>query len=209
MGTSGEVPSRSADQCGCGGLAETLGDTWRHLAPRGRTAKNAEVFGRLIFLLAIPVTLLILNDAWAFFAEDALYSTKAFAQHWYGLMVDFWLASIIGVALYPYLGNRVWCRFFCPLRAYMEEIARRFSRIAIVADEKCIGCGECTRHCQMGIPVQGFAQKQVTLDNTNSACIQCGICIEVCPLDVLSISEKGREVELNLPTMMPPMASWE
>jgi NosR/NirI family nitrous oxide reductase transcriptional regulator len=195
--------------CGCGGLAETLGDTWRHLAPRGRTAKNAEVFGRLIFLLAIPVTLLILNDAWAFFAKDALYSTKVFAQHWYGLMVDFWLASIVGVALYPYLGNRVWCRFFCPLRAYMEEIARRISRIAIVADDKCIGCGECTRYCQMGIPVQDFAQKQVTLDNTNSACIQCGICIEVCPLEVLSISDKGREVVLNLPKLMPPMASWE
>jgi ferredoxin len=61
----------------------------------------------------------------------------------------------------------------------------------------------------MGIPVQDFAQKQVTLDNTNSACIQCGICIEVCPLEVLSISDKGREVVLNLPKLMPPMASWE
>ena len=195
--------------CGCGGLAETLGDSWRHLAPRGRTAKNAEVFGRIIFLLAIPVTLLILNDAWEFFAKDALYSTKAFAQHWYGLMVDFWLASIVGVALYPYLGNRVWCRFFCPLRAYMEEIARRISRLAIVADNKCISCGECTRFCQMGIPVQTFAQKQVTLDNTNSACIQCGICIEVCPLEVLSIGAKGTEVEVNIPRMMPPRAIWE
>jgi len=91
----------------------------------------------------------------------------------------------------------------------MEELARRFSRIAIVADEKCISCGECTRHCQMGIPVQTFAQKQVTLDNTNSACIQCGICIEVCPLEVLSIGENGAQVELKYPGMMPPMASWE
>ena len=69
--------------------------------------------GRIIFLLAIPVTLLILNDAWSFFATEAFANTTAFAQHWYGLMVDFWLASVIGVALYPYLGNRAWCRFFC------------------------------------------------------------------------------------------------
>jgi ferredoxin-type protein NapH len=195
--------------CGCGGLAETLGDFWRHLAPRGRTAKEAEVFGRIVFVLAIPVTLLILNDAWAFFASDALYSTTAFAQHWYSLMVDFWLASIVGVALYPYLGNRVWCRFFCPLRAYMEEIARRFSRIAIKSNDRCISCGECTLHCQMGIPVEAFAQRQVDLCNTNSACIQCGICIEVCPMDVLSVGQTGEAVRLMGPSLSPPRVPWE
>ena len=195
--------------CGCGGLAETLGDFWRHLAPRGRHAKDAEVFGRIIFLLAIPVTLLILNDAWAFFASDALYNTKAFAQHWYGLMVDFWLASVIGVALYPYLGNRVWCRFFCPLRAYMEAIARRFSRLVIQSDDRCISCGECTLHCQMGIQVERFAQRQIDLSNINSSCIQCGICIEVCPMDVLSVGTAGQTVELGGGILGIPRAPWE
>lgn len=179
--------------CGCGGLAETLGDLWRHLAPRGKTAYQAEWFGRAILILAIPVTLLILNDAWKFFASDALYNTKAFAQHWYGLMVDFWLASVIGVALYPYLGNRVWCRFFCPLRAYMEILSRKFSRIAIHANKKCIGCGECTRFCQMGIDVQSFAQRATSFDNGNSSCIHCGICVQVCPMDVLSLGEREKK----------------
>jgi len=195
--------------CGCGGLAETLGDLWRHLAPRGRNAKDAEVFGRLIFLLAIPVTLLILNDAWAFFASDALYSTTAFAQQWYGLMVDFWLASVIGVALYPYLGNRVWCRFFCPLRAYMEAIARRFSRISITSNDRCISCGECTLHCQMGIQVERFAQRQLDLSNTNSACIQCGICVDVCPMDVLAVGTAGESVSIDGSVLSIPRAPWE
>ena len=195
--------------CGCGGLAETLGDLWRDLAPRGRSAKDAEVFGRIIFLLAIPVTLLVLNDAWAFFAKDALYSTKAFAQHWYGLMVDFWLASIIGVALYPYLGNRVWCRFFCPLRAYMEAIAARFSRLSIKSDDRCISCGECTRYCQMGIAVETFAQKQIDLNNTNSSCIQCGICVEVCPMDVLTVGQAGQAVSVSPSALSVPRATWE
>ena len=182
--------------CGCGGLAETLGDFWRHLAPRGRSAQRAEVFGRVIFFLAIPVTLLILNDAWQFFAAGALSDARIFAEKWYTLMVDFWLASVVGVALYPYLGNRVWCRFFCPLRAYMELLSRRFGRVAIDADHKCIGCGECTRYCQMGIDVQHFAQRQQSFHNGNSACIQCGICIQVCPMDVLSVGERGQPVRL-------------
>ena len=190
--------------CGCGGLAETLGDQWRHLAPRGSTSYKAEWFGKIILFLAIPVTLMILNDAWGFIQSDALTNTQTFATHWYSLMVDFWLASVLGVAFYPYLGNRVWCRFFCPLRAYMELLSKWFSRIAIDANDKCIGCGECTRYCQMGIQVQQFAQKQEQFHNRNSACIQCGICIEVCPMEVLSIGKRGvmlnkKVVDLHLP----------
>ncbi len=175
--------------CGCGGLAETLGDRWRHLAPRGKTAVQGEWFGVLILAAAIPVTLLILNDAWGFFAAGALHDTKAFAEHWYGLMVDFWLASVVGVAFYPYLGNRLWCRYFCPLRAYMEVLSRWFSKVQIESNDKCIGCGECTRYCQMGIDVQRFAQLQDDMHNANSACIQCGICVEVCPMDVLELTQ--------------------
>ncbi|MCB9761639.1 MAG: NAD(P)-binding domain-containing protein [Alphaproteobacteria bacterium] len=182
--------------CGCGGLAETLGDLWRHLAPRGATSYKAEWAGRVIFFLAIPVTGLILMDAWGFIAGGALYDTKAFAQSWYGLVVDFWLASVVGVAMYPYLGNRVWCRFFCPLRAYMEMLSKRISKIAIVSNSKCIGCGECTRFCQMGIDVQGFAQREQDFHNGNSACIQCGICIQVCPMEVLSIGARGEAVRV-------------
>jgi polyferredoxin len=175
--------------CGCGGLAETLGDRWRHLAPRGKTSKQLEKFGLVILACAAVTTLLILCvDVWRFATSNAWVNAKIFAQQWYGLMVDFWFASVVGVAFYPYLGNRVWCRFICPLRAYMELLARWFTRIKISANEKCIGCGECTRYCQMGIPVQKFAQMREELSNHNSACIQCGICVEVCPMDVLSVA---------------------
>lgn len=196
--------------CGCGGLAETLGDFWRHLAPRGRTAKQAEWAGRIIYLLAIPTTLLILSDAWGFLSSGALLNARSFAEQWYTLMVDFALASVIGVALYPYFGNRVWCRFFCPLRAYMEVISARISKVTIRANDKCIGCNECTRYCQMGIDVQRFAQTGTLLHNGNSSCIQCGICIQVCPMEVLSI-DANRPVGLDLQggLLEPPKASWE
>jgi thioredoxin reductase/polyferredoxin len=181
--------------CGCGGLAETLGDRWRHLAPRGKTSKKVERFGLFILACAAVTTLLILSvDVWRFATSSAWIDAKVFAQQWYGLMVDFWFASVVGVAFYPYLGNRVWCRFICPLRAYMELLSKWFTRIKITSNEKCIGCGECTRYCQMGIPVQKFAQMREDLSNHNSACIQCGICVEVCPMDVLDVVRAGSSV---------------
>lgn len=123
-------------------------------------------------------------------AASSLSRATDFARGWYALMVDFGLASLVGVAFYPWLGNRVWCRFFCPLRAYMEGLSRVFGRLAIAANDKCISCGECTKACQMGIDVQGFAEQGQHLDNTNSACIQCGMCVQACPMSVLSLVDK-------------------
>jgi ferredoxin-type protein NapH len=178
--------------CGCGGLAETLGDFWRHLAPRGSTAKKAEWFSTFILVCAFLTTLLVLNDLWQVVQSSFLSNARVFAKQWYDLIVDFWMACVIGVAAYPYLGNRFWCRYMCPLRAYMQHIAKFWSKIKITSDSKCIGCGQCTRYCQMGINVQKFAQSRTDMANFNSACIQCGICIEVCPMDVLKLeSSKG------------------
>jgi polyferredoxin len=183
---------------GCGGLAETLGDRWRHLAPRGKTALGAEKLGWVILGAAGLTTAVILGvDVWHFLDYAVWGDAKNFAQHWYSIMVDFWFACVVGVAFYPYLGNRVWCRFLCPLRAYMELLAKRFGRLKISANEKCIGCGECTRYCQMGIPVQQFAQMREDLANHNSACIQCGICVEVCPMKVLSVVRSPASTRLE------------
>ena len=195
--------------CGCGGLAETLGDAFRSYTPKGLSAKNIEKLGRGIWVLAILVTGLILNDAWQFISTPAIFQAKLFAEKWYTLMVDFWLASVIGVALYPYFGNRIWCRFACPLRAYMETIAKYTTKLSIESKDTCIGCYECTRQCQMGIPVHEFALRQHSLTNQNAACIQCGICIEVCPLDVLTIGNAGEPVKISFKTVLsPPIEPW-
>lgn len=196
--------------CGCGGLAETVGDIFRSYAPKGNTAKKIEQFGRWVWVLGILVTALILNDAWQLISIGALTQTKVFAERWYSLMVDFWLASVLGVALYPYLGNRVWCRFACPLRAYMETVAKYTTKLSIESKDTCIGCFECTRQCQMGINVHEFALRQESLTNQNSACIQCGICIEVCPLDVLQTGKAGQPIQFSPSNILEvPKARWE
>jgi Pyruvate/2-oxoacid:ferredoxin oxidoreductase delta subunit len=62
------------------------------------------------------------------------------------------------------------------------------SRFRIHSNDKCIACYECSRNCLVGIDVMSHALKQEALDNGNESCIGCGICVTVCPMDVLSFN---------------------
>lgn len=74
----------------------------------------------------------------------------------------------------------------------MMQISSKFytktglSKFHIFSNDKCIACNECSRNCQVGIDVMAYALKQEVLDNKTSSCIGCGICVTVCPMDVLS-----------------------
>ena len=72
-------------------------------------------------------------------------------------------------------------------------------RLRITANDKCISCGECSRYCQVGIDVMRFANYATSFGNKETACIQCGICITVCPMDVLKFERKGP----SLPVIQP------
>ena len=185
--------------CGCGGLAETFGDRWRHLAPKGKRSVRLEVMGLYVLIAAFLVTLLMLaRDGFRLGAlvlggEDySFWNDKAeFGMRLYRVIADVWLVGILPVTLYPFLGGKVWCRFWCPLAKLMQYLSAFYtrmgwSRFKIVSNDKCIACGECSRNCQVGIPVMQYALKQDVLDNATSSCIGCGICVTVCPMDTLS-----------------------
>jgi NosR/NirI family transcriptional regulator, nitrous oxide reductase regulator len=130
------------------------------------------------------------NDAPArqrqLFAPPALRGLET-----YHLLADVWLVGILPVTLYPFLGGKVWCRYWCPLAKLMHLMSKFYaragiSRFKIVANDKCIACTECSRNCQVGIEVMSYALKQQVLDNASSSCIGCGICVSVCPMDTLS-----------------------
>jgi len=186
--------------CGCGGLAETFGDRWRHLAPKGRGSIRWEWMNLAILVFAVLVTAaMLLRDAVAFLRHPAMWGLDT-----YHLYVDIWLVGILPVTLYPFLGGKVWCRYWCPLAKLMHLFSAAFtkmrvSRFQIVANDKCITCMECSRNCLVGIDVMSFALKQQPIDNSNSSCIGCGICVSVCPMDVLSFSPvavKGQLVQI-------------
>ena len=180
--------------CGCGGLAETFGDRWRHLAPKGKTAVKWEGMNLAVLVFAVVVTVLMLaRDTYAFLAGTADLGIGL-----YRIYADVWLVGILPVTLYPFFGGKVWCRYWCPLAKLMHLMSHlftklRWSRFRIVANDKCIGCNECSRNCQVGIDVMRFALKQEELNNQNSSCIGCGICVTVCPMDVLGF-EAQKEV---------------
>jgi thioredoxin reductase/polyferredoxin len=175
--------------CGCGGLAETVGDRWRHRAPKGPASIRWERMNAVVLAAAVVITVAVVaRDVAAVIQKPA-----DTALAWYRLIADVWLVGIVPISLYPIFGGKIWCRYWCPLAKMMELFSAAFTRIgasrfAIHSNEKCIACGECSHQCQVGIDVMRFALKQETITNLNSSCIGCGICVTVCPMNVLSFA---------------------
>lgn len=182
--------------CGCGGLAETFGDRWRHLAPKGRGSISWEWMNTAVLIFAAVVTVIFISRN----TIEIFRSPADWSMNIYRIMVDVWLVGILPVTLYPFLGGKIWCRYWCPLAKMMHWQSNIFTKLGIgkfkiEANNKCIACNECSRNCQVGIDVMNYALKQKTLDNTTSSCIGCGICVSVCPMDVLSYGKKDEQEE--------------
>ena len=69
--------------CGCGGLAETFGDRWRHLAPKGRAAIALEKMNYGVLILAVAITIMMLiKDAWGLLSAEADWSIGVYRSAW-------------------------------------------------------------------------------------------------------------------------------
>lgn len=82
------------------GLAETLGDRWRHLAPKGRASIQWEQMGSVVLAVATVLTLVLIGGN----VTAALRRPAGVALDWYGLIVDLWLVGLVPITLYPFLG---------------------------------------------------------------------------------------------------------
>ncbi len=177
--------------CGCGGLAETLGDPYRQLSDKSLKSWKLErwlVHGVLVF--AIVMTGFTLYTY--FSGSEAVLGIKTQTiQDIYGFLIGSIFAGVIGTGFYPIFGNRVWCRFGCPLAAYLGIVQRFKSRFRITTNGgQCISCGNCSTYCEQGIDVRAYAQKGENI--VRASCVGCGICSAVCPRGVLKL-ENGPE----------------
>ncbi|MBI3664611.1 MAG: NAD(P)-binding domain-containing protein [Acidobacteria bacterium] len=173
--------------CGCGGLAETLGDPWRHYSPKGTINTKREKWIYLVTGFTAVSTVLV-----GFGYDLRLFGLRLSIL--YDLTVDLALIAIIPVAMYFFLGGKTWCRYWCPVVGWMNLVGKKTSRFQVSADRKrCITCGMCDRYCEVGVPVMRFAVKGESFGMDNSSCIGCGICIQVCPTDVLQFGPPRRE----------------
>ncbi len=171
--------------CGCGGLAETAGDSFRHLSDKSLKAWRFERVSIYSVLGLITLTtLMLMVDAWIvdFMGE----STKNYITKGYGFIVGLMFAGVVGTGFYPIMGSRVWCRFGCPQAAILGILQKYFSRFRITANgSQCISCGNCSTYCEMGIDVKWYAQRGQNI--VRASCVGCGICSAVCPRGVLNL----------------------
>ena len=182
--------------CGCGGLAETLGDPYRQHSDKSVKAWKIERW----LIHAVLVFAIVMTGAtlYSFFTtNDALLGIKTYdLQSWYGFLIGSIFAGVIGTGFYPVMGNRVWCRFGCPLAAYMGLVQRFKSRFRITTNGgQCISCGNCSTYCEQGIDVRWYAQRGQNI--VRSSCVGCGVCSAVCPRGVLKLENGPEEGRIN------------
>ncbi|WP_412559933.1 4Fe-4S binding protein [Winogradskyella sp. MIT101101] len=242
--------------CGCGGLAETAGDPFRHLSDKRQFAWKIErwvvhsvvVFVVLMttavvysylgddsskywltkstFLISVAVLLTVVFALAMIFkrdqlAKDAQYGAIGYfviilvllgihyfngtnlflfkaetLRSTYGFLIGAIFSGVIGTGFYPIFGNRVWCRFGCPMAAILGFQQRLFSRFRITTNGgQCISCGNCSTYCEMGIDVRAYAQKGENI--IRSSCVGCGICSAVCPRGVLKLENDSMKGRIN------------
>lgn len=243
--------------CGCGGLAETAGDPYRHLSDKSVFAWKVErwvIHSVLVFVTVMTIAVVYSylgqnpNEFWftkdvflwssagflslvfgllMYFkkeelAKDAKYAGAGFLivilsiicinyfnynqdiflfpahklRETYGFLIGAAFSGVIGVGFYPIFGNRVWCRFGCPMAAVLGMQQRLFSKFRITTNGgQCISCGNCSTYCEMGIDVRAYAQKGENI--VRSSCVGCGICASVCPRGVLKLENDSLDNRIN------------
>lgn len=182
--------------CGCGGLAETLGDPYRQLSDKSLRAWKYEryiIHGVLAF--AVVMTVMVLYTYFTGSSQVLLFNSDT-VRTWYGFLIGSAFAGVVGTGFYPLMGNRTWCRFGCPLAAYLGLVQKFKSRFRITVNgSQCISCGNCSTYCEMGIDVRHYAQRGQ--DIVRSSCVGCGICSAVCPRGVLRLENASGDVNIR------------
>lgn len=233
--------------CGCGGLAETLGDPYRQLSDKTSESWQIERFiihgvlafavimtGLVVFTYFNKTGINIQINQWVLLGATWLLGAALYLLHRrfyphipgnkvlgtilvfagaitlgvfinyfprsestlrfnsydirtvYGFAISSIFAGVVGTGFYPLMGNRVWCRFGCPLAAYLGLVQRFKSRFRITTNGgQCISCGNCSTYCEMGIDVRAYAQRGQNI--VRSSCVGCGVCSAVCPRGVLAL----------------------
>ena len=175
--------------CSCGALAETVGNGFRHRGPKGDSPRKLEKYGYVILLLATVVTIADLMDwnplLWGK-GENAVH-LNPFGR--YDVWVGTFLAGALAIGLYPFLGQRIWCRMWCPL-AFWMNFWGRWSKFKITPEKgKCIDCNVCNQFCQMGIDIKSRALKGVPVTLEDTPCVGCAECVVRCPMQILHLGD--------------------
>jgi polyferredoxin len=164
---------------------------WAMIFKRKELEKDAQ-YGAIGYMVIIASLIGI-----HFFSGNNLFLFQAETlRSTYGFLIGSIFSGVIGTGFYPIFGNRVWCRFGCPMAAILGFQQRLFSKFRITVNGgQCISCGNCSTYCEMGIDVRAYAQKGANI--VRSSCVGCGICAEVCPRGVLKLENDSLDGRIN------------
>ncbi|MFQ5570861.1 MAG: 4Fe-4S binding protein [Rhodothermales bacterium] len=186
--------------CGCGGLAETAGDPYRHLSDKSLKAWKVErwMIHSVVVFVVVTTAMLWINSA---MEGGLLGSLSQPFSRTYGFLIGSVFAGVVGVGFYPVMGSRVWCRFGCPMAAVLGLMQKYASRFRITTNGgQCISCGNCSTYCEMGIDVRWYAQRGQNI--IRASCVGCGVCSAVCPRGVLKLENGPRAARYNGPILI-------
>lgn len=117
------------------------------------------------------------------------------------------LAGAVAIGFYPFLGQRVWCRMWCPL-AFWMNFWGRWSNFKITPEKgKCIDCNVCNQFCQMGIDIKSRALQGLPITLQDTPCVGCAECVVRCPMEILHLGDVPLEKQGVLPIIETPTPS--
>jgi MauM/NapG family ferredoxin protein len=91
----------------------------------------------------------------------------------------------LGFALLNMVRERFWCRYVCPLGAFLGLIARWNTFKLKVDEDKCIKCNLCTLQCETQAnpwPSEGWK---------SSECVYCETCAAICPTSAITFPARA------------------
>jgi len=97
----------------------------------------------------------------------------------------FFIGTIfIGIILLNMVRERFWCRYICPLGAFLGLVSRWNIFDLKIDKDRCIDCGLCTIQCQT--QANPFPNE----DWKSSECVYCFTCSAICPTNAILFPAK-------------------
>lgn len=98
-----------------------------------------------------------------------------------------WTADIsAAIILGLFLDKRWACKNLCFMGALCSAGAHYSRFLPVIDVNKCNKCLQCEKVCLVGIPMTDYIESQRGLV-TNSECILCGKCIDICKKDAIQL----------------------
>ena len=134
-----------------------------------RYLKYVVLFAALYFTWKMADLVISPYDPFAAYAHLPAGFTSLFDEYLIGAIILF------GTIILSFFYDRVFCKYLCPMGAFLG-IIYKVTNYKIKRDEEtCIHCNKCTKACPVNIDVAKLESV------TDAECINCLECVTVCP----------------------------